>query len=176
MVLTLTGTSCRQILSDRMPEYFLYDGLFPPLYSVSGVVSGLAMEGLSLTTGGQSVEIDPLASDFVFPQRLRTDTAYDVIVTRYPQNASGMQYCTVVGGSGRIGNGDVSGIHVNCSDAATLSVNVQAGLKGTGLVLVNRGSDPLTINGEITDPTAFAFRTPVPEDDPVYDIRWAPSR
>ncbi|KAB2929482.1 MAG: DUF1554 domain-containing protein [Leptonema illini] len=170
-IVLLFSVSCTRAISDRIPEFFLFDAINPPLYSISGAVSGLAMNGLVLSNSGDSVQLNSPASEFVFHRKLRTDTPYNIVVSAYPRNEEdGSQYCTVAGGSGTIGNGDVSGVHVNCSDAVTLLVNVQPGLIGTGMVLLNRGADPLTINGEISTPTRFAFRTPVVATDPVYAV------
>ena len=170
-IVLLFSVSCTRAISDRIPEFFLFDAINPPLYSISGAVSGLAMNGLVLSNSGDRVELNSPASEFVFHRKLRTDTAYNIVVSAYPRNEEdGSQYCTVAGGSGTIGNGDMSGVHVNCSDAVTLLVNVQPGLIGTGMVLLNRGADPLTINGEILAPTRFAFRTPVVATDPVYAV------
>ncbi len=163
--------SCNRLITDRIPEFFLYDAVNPPLYSISGVVHGLTMEGLVLSNNGDTIEIPPPGGAFVFPRRLRTDSPYNVVVARYPGDESGSQMCTVFGGSGIVGNGDISGITVGCGDAATVLVTIPAGgLEGNGLVLLNRGGDPLTINGPVTTSTEFAFHTPLVPASPEYDV------
>lgn len=167
----LFAFSCSKNLTDQLPEIFLFDAINPPLYSVSGVVSGLTLNGLTLGNNSDSLTLNAPASDFVFPIRLRTDSSYNVVVLAHPIGSGGSQLCEVVGGSGMIGNGDVSGINVNCADAATVKVNVPAaGLLGTGLVLLNNGGDPLTINGPIAASTDFAFRTPLVATSPGYSV------
>jgi len=169
----LFAFSCSKNLTDQLPEFFLFDAINPPLYSVSGAVSGLAptMTSLVLANNSDSVTLNAPASDFVFPVRLRTDSSYNVVIATHPSNGSGSQLCDVVGGAGTIGNGDVSGITVNCADAATMRVSVPAGgLQGTGLVLLNNGGDPLTINGPIGSATDFAFKTPLVATSPGYSV------
>lgn len=167
----LFAFSCSKNLTDQLPEFFLFDAINPPLYSVSGAVSGLAMNGLILTNNGDTVTLDAPASDFVFPRRLRTDTVYNVAISKHPGDVTQSQLCTVVGGNGSIGNGDVGGVQVNCADAATIKVAVPAGgLQGTGLILLNNGGDPLTINGPIASATDFAFKTPLIATSNSYDV------
>lgn len=167
----LFAASCSKNLIDQLPEFFLFDAINPPLYSVSGVVNGLTLNGLVLANNSDTVTLNAPASDFMFPVRLRTDSSYNVVITTHPRDGSGSQLCEVVGGSGMIGNGDVSGINVNCADAATVKVTVPAaGLLGTGLVLLNNGGDPLTINGPISGSTDFAFRTPLVATSPGYSV------
>lgn len=167
----LFAFSCSKNLTDQLPEFFLFDAINPPLYSVSGAVNGLAMNGLILTNNGDTVTLDAPASDFVFPRRLRTDTAYNVSISRHPGDLAQSQLCTVVGGNGSIGNGDVGGVQVNCANAATMKVSVPAGgLQGTGLILLNNGGDPLTINGPIASATDFAFKTPLIATSNSYDV------
>lgn len=167
----LFAFSCSKNLTDQLPEFFLFDAINPPLYSVSGAVSGLAMNGLILSNNGDTVTLDAPASDFVFPRRLRTDTVYNVAISKHPGDVTQSQLCTVVGGNGSIGNGDVGGVQVNCADAATIKVAVPAGgLQGTGLILLNNGGDPLTINGPIASATDFAFKTPLIATSNSYDV------
>jgi hypothetical protein len=167
----LFAFSCSKNLTDQLPEFFLFDAINPPLYSVSGAVSGLAMNGLILSNNGDTVTLDAPASDFVFPRRLRTDTVYNVAISKHPGDVTQSQLCTVVGGNGSIGNGDVGGVQVNCANAATIKVSVPAGgLQGTGLILLNNGGDPLTINGPIASATDFAFKTPLIATSNNYDV------
>ena len=117
----------------------------PPVqeYSVGGVVFGLIGSGLVLTSEGEDL---PVASDgtFAFPQKRTSGSNYLVSVKTQPSEPS--QTCIVSGGSGAVGNGDVSTVAVSCATDSYAIGGTVAGLKGAGLELgLAQKSETLTI-------------------------------
>lgn len=124
-------------------------------YAIGGTVSGLAGSGLTLAIeGGETVAV-PASGPFTFPTARASGKPYHVTVETQPSNPS--QACTVVGGDGKVGAGDVTGIAVACATNTFAVGGTATGLRGAGLVLQNNGGDDLAINGEGT----FGFATPL---------------
>ncbi len=164
--LALPAVSCNRSVGDLMPELFLLDGAAPPLYSVSGLVTGLGGElfilensnGDTVTLGCPAPCASPIDSDFAFPAPMHTTEVYNVMVLEYPSNPS--QLCVVNQGSGVIGNAHVSNVYVDCNDAYRISGTIAGGdgLTGSGLALTSNGGDLLSL---LPGTTAFTFHTPV---------------
>ena len=117
----------------------------PPVqeYSVGGVVLGLLGSGLVLTSEGEDL---PVASDgtFAFPKKRTSGANYLVSVKTQPSEP--WQTCIVSGGSGAIGNGNVSTVAVSCATDSYAIGGTVAGLNGTGLELgLAQKSETLTI-------------------------------
>ena len=96
--------------------YALEDFAPSPSFTVGGTVSGLAGAGLvlELISGASTIPLTIRANGpfrFAFP-RLFGGNEYEVRVRTQPVNPS--QVCTVVNGSGVIGDADVSNIEVHC--------------------------------------------------------------
>lgn len=83
------------------------------LQTVSGAVNGLLSGGLTLTMGGQTLEVPVASTAFAFPTMLANGTPYTVAVGRQPAGLT----CTVLNGSGVAGAGTPSTASVNCSVA-----------------------------------------------------------
>lgn len=125
-------------------------------YAIGGKVVGLSGTGLVLqNNAGDDL---PIAADgsFTFPTKHPSGAMFSVAIKTHPTAPS--QTCSVSGGQGAVGKGNVSSVLVNCStNAYAISGNV-SGLAGTGLVVqVNGGTDlPVTATG------TFAFGAPLP--------------
>lgn len=132
----------------------------PPLYSVSGTISGLAGSGLVLRNN-DSEELS-IAADgsFTFPTRLAPGTAYAVAVAVQPSGPS--QTCTVSNGSGSIGSANITDISVTCATGNFSVGGVVTGLTSAGLVLSNNGSDDVSIGAD----GSFVFPSLLVNDAP----------
>ena len=85
------------------------------VYSVGGVVGGLAGPGLILQlNGGGDLALDRDGT-FAFEALLPAGASYDVTVSGTPPG----QACVVAGGSGTVGGGDVTSVAVTCSAVVT---------------------------------------------------------
>jgi hypothetical protein len=124
-------------------------------FTVSGTVIGLTGSGLTLATPGQSnLAVASGATTFAFPTPMMSGTSYAVAVATQPAG----QVCTVGGGSGMMGGGNVSNVVVNCSTSQFLVGGTVSGLAGTGLVLSMAGQTDLAVPAGAT---SFAFGTPM---------------
>lgn len=124
-------------------------------YRVGGTVSGLAGTGLRIQNhGGDELAISA-DGDFTFATPVASGGTFEVTVLAQPEDPA--QTCTVTGGSGTIGGGDVTSVTVNCATNRYAVGGTVSGLVGSGLVLQNHGGDEL----EVTSNGSFAFPTPV---------------
>ena len=119
-------------------------------YSVGGSVSGLTGTGLVLTdNGGDALTLASGVSKFTFATVPAFGSNYAVAVQTQPAG----QTCSVAGGAGAVGAGDVTTVAVTChANAFTLSGTI-TGLTTAGLVLAN-GADTLQI---ASGATSFSF-------------------
>jgi subtilisin-like proprotein convertase family protein len=127
---------------------------YTPTFSVGGTVAGLAGTGVTLQlNGGSSLTLNT-NGPFAFGAQLAIGDAYNVGVSTQPTNPN--QICTVTGGSGTMGPGNVDGVNVTCVPSFTVGGDV-SGLVGTGLILQNNGASNLAIsaNGAFTFGTAI---------------------
>jgi hypothetical protein len=125
-------------------------------FLVRPTVTGLAGSGLVLRNNGG----DPLDvwwnGTFSFATALLPGSPYAVTVATQP--TSPWQTCTVTGGTGTVGDADVSGVAVGCATNTYRIGGTVTGLTGSGLVLRDNGGDALTVsaNGAFTFPTRVA--------------------
>ncbi|MDQ3366534.1 MAG: hypothetical protein M3680_14005, partial [Myxococcota bacterium] len=123
-------------------------------YEVSVTVTGLAGSGLVL----QNNATDDLAvtadGTVTFATALASGSAFDVSIRAQPTNPT--QTCTVGGGAGTVGMGDVTSVVVDCSTERFIIGGLVEGLAGT-VVLQNNGGDDITV----TSTGAFAFPTTI---------------
>lgn len=82
-----------------------------PAYSIGGIVTGLAHDGLVLWLNGN--EQRPIAADgsYSFGHVLDTDTPYAVSVYQHPSG----QTCVVSNGRGKVASANVSDVTVTCT-------------------------------------------------------------
>lgn len=154
-------TACTKPIGDRLPEFFLFDSIFPPLYKVSGEVTGLMGQSLILSNAnGDTVQLDCLSCPpaqnvpFQFPEGMRTDSRYYVKISSYPSNPT--QICDVYQNAGLIDNSHINNVVVQCEDGYRVSGAV-SGLSGSGLVITMNGTQSMTLNAGAT---TFSFATP----------------
>ena len=129
-------------------------------FTIGGTVTGLAGTGLTLLdNGGDSLTITANGA-FTFKTAIGKGLAYLVTVSASP--ASPAQTCTVSSGSGSA-TANVTSVVVTCT-TGTVPIGVTVGgLSGTGLVLVDNGTDFLTITGTTT---TSQFKTAIPFGQP----------
>lgn len=129
-------------------------------YSVFATVAGLTGSGLVLQDNG----VDDLAAaangGYGFATPLASGAAYNVTVKTQPANPT--QTCSVAGGSGLVGAGNVTDVKLTC---ATQSFKVRgsvSGLAGSGLVLEDNGADDLAVSvaGSFVFPTGVVSGAP----------------
>jgi hypothetical protein len=126
----------------------------PPV-SLSGTVSGLTTDGLTLASNGVNLPISAGAKTFSFGQVLTDEVGYDVIVAIQPSG----QACTVTNGSGVAATANISNVVVTCSDRTFTVGGTISGLTVAGLELAN-GSDTLSVAAgasSFTMPAAVAY-------------------
>ena len=125
----------------------------PPRYTVGGTVTGLANSGLVLRNNGADGLSIPVNGPFTFASPLTSGSSYSVTVFSQPSG----QTCTVSGGSGTIGNANVTSVAVSCVTNRYTVGGTVSGLASSGLVLRNNGADDLSVsaNGPFTFPTAL---------------------
>ena len=100
---------------------------------------------------------------FSFPTKLAKGAAFDVTVKTQP--SSPVQKCTVSGGSGTIGAGDVTSVAVVCTTNRYAIGGTISGLVGT-VVLATAGSPDL----EVSSLGTFAFPKPLATGT-TYDVK-----
>lgn len=91
---------------------------------IGGAMSGVGADGLALSlNGGGDLSLPPgyggPAGAFAFPTVLQTGNDYSVVVTRMPSTPF-RQSCGLARAKGRVGNGDVTNLAVNCRANGTL--------------------------------------------------------
>jgi uncharacterized delta-60 repeat protein len=109
----------------------------PPSFTIGGTITGLAGSGLMI----QDQVLVPQAfgnGPFTMRFPVQMGSAYAVTVTAQPVNP--VQFCTVVNGSGTMGNANVTNIEINCvTPAASGALDPSFG--GTGKVSTAFGGD-----------------------------------
>lgn len=126
------------------------------VFSVGGMVSGLAGSGLTLrNNGGDDLQIASNGS-FTFGTELASGSTYEVTVATQPTRPE--QMCTVADAAGTVGRERVSTVRVTCSTNTHSVRGTVSGLQGAGLVLRNNGGDEIGIdsNGDFEFPKALA--------------------
>ncbi|MFO0680042.1 MAG: hypothetical protein U0169_26205 [Polyangiaceae bacterium] len=135
-------------------------------FTVGGTVTGLVGTGLSLRSGSEVLRIS-INGGFTFVSPVASGTPFAVVVESQPSTPT--QACTVTGGAGTVGAGNVTTVVVNCAlNSYTVSGTVE-GLEGT-VVLRNGGGDDVSVSSNGT----FAFPTPVDSGD-TYSVTVATS-
>jgi hypothetical protein len=110
-------------------------------YSVSGIISGLSVDGLKLSNNGLEVKsISSGSTAFGFEDNVAFGGGYSVAVDTQPIGYT----CSVSNGVGTMGSSSITNVQVACSvNSYTVSGSI-TGLSATGLVLSN-GHELLSI-------------------------------
>jgi large repetitive protein len=120
-------------------------------FTVGGTVFGLAGTGLVLqNSGGDDLAIAADGS-FTFATSIISGGSFAVTVATQP--SAPVQSCTVLGGSGTVGNSAVTSVSINCSTSQFAVGGTVTGLTGTGLTVALNGATPLAISSS----GGFAF-------------------
>ena len=124
-------------------------------FVVGGTVTGLAASGLTLQLdGGDDLEVDA-DGGFAFAAPVPSGAPYHVTVAAAPRSPA--QGCTVAGGDGVVGDGDVTTVAISCATNQYTVGGTVSGLAGGALVLQDNGGDDLTVTAD----GAFAFPTAI---------------
>jgi formylglycine-generating enzyme required for sulfatase activity len=124
-------------------------------YQVRGTVTGLEGSGLQLHNGSDTLTVVSETPAFTFPTLVASSSTYAVTVTD-PTNP--WQHCTVSNGTGTVTGTPITNVAVSCTTNSYHVGGSVSGLVGTGLVLKNNGSDPLTV---VSGTPQFTFATTV---------------
>src|SRR5882724_9916011 len=127
----------------------------PTSYTVGGTLSGLAGTGLVLQNNGGNDLALSANGTFSFTTSVASGAPYSVSIKTQPSNPA--QTCVVENAAGTTGSANVTAISVKCTTDPVLYAvgGTLSGLKGSGLVLQNRGGDDLTLPANGT----FNFNT-----------------
>ncbi len=100
-----------------------------PSFAIGGSVVALTASGLSLhnASTGEDLAIGPGTTSFMFVTKEPSGSAYNVSIGAQPSG----QTCSIFGGQGTVGTGDVTGIVVNCDSNRYVVYGNINGLQGT---------------------------------------------
>ena len=116
-------------------------------YTVGGAINGLTASGLILKNGTDSKEVPSGATNFTFNQEYPSGTPYHVLVYASPQGLT----CSASDNTGTV-TGNVYSVQITCSAQSFTIGGTINGLSGSGLILLNNGTDSLLASG-----TSFTF-------------------
>ena len=128
-------------------------------YTVGGTVTGLAAGDTVVLQDNAADNLTVSASGaFTFATPVASGATY--AVTILTQSGVTAQTCTVSGGTGTVGGGNVTSVAINCTTNKYTIGGTVSGLVGTGLVLQDNGAGNLSITAN----GAFSFATPIASD------------
>ncbi|TGL95110.1 hypothetical protein EHQ76_17130 [Leptospira barantonii] len=136
----------------NIPGFVTPSGIDPTPAAIGGNVTGLTGTGLILANNnGDPVTISSDGT-FLFSQKVNGGGSYNITVRQNP--VSPPQICSVSNGSGIVSSQAISNIQVICSVVGFFVSGSVSGLAGSGLILKNNGTDPISIsaNGSFTFP------------------------
>ena len=136
-------------------------------YTLGGNVLGLTGTGLVLTDGAEDLAISTSGA-FTFTLPIASGAMYAVSVKTQPSTGS----CSVAGGTGTIGTGNVTSVVVNCSSTAFTISGMIGGLNGSVVLHdATAGTATVTSNGgwalPMLVPAATAYNVVV-QTQPTY--------
>lgn len=121
---------------------------------LGGYVFGLTKEGLVLqNNGGSPLTIAAGATSFTFPERIGSDSNFDVTIKTQPASAK----CEVVNGKGKSGAYSITSVEIHCATFSYDLGGTISGLDSAGLVLIN-GSARQTIPAGATSFTMTKYK------------------
>jgi hypothetical protein len=124
-------------------------------YTIGGSISGLTGQRMVIrNNGGDDIRVDSPTNSFTFVTPILSGNTFSVAIVAQPVTPS--QTCTVTGGTGTVGGGNVTSVAINCGiNSFTVGGRI-TGLVNS-VVLRDNGGDDLTV----TSNGSFAFATPV---------------
>ncbi|WP_156781808.1 hypothetical protein [Leptospira tipperaryensis] len=162
--LTLSFLFLSGCLGNREDQSFSFKGVFGfPItsvigsgpFSISGSISGLTGTGLTLQLNGGETLVVSASGSFKFQTLLENQRTY--LVTVFTNPVAPSQTCSVTNGSGLIASRDIGNVQVVCSSSAYSVSGSVTGLSGTGLALLNNGTDLIGVSGaSFTFPLSLA--------------------
>jgi len=123
----------------------------PTTYTVGGTVSGLSGTLVLQNNGANNLSVSQNGS-FTFTAPVNNGSPYSVTVLSQPSNPA--QNCVVTNGGGT-SSVNITSVQVACTNLYTIGGTV-SGLAGSGLVLLDNGSDSLPVTSN-----SFTFPTPL---------------
>ena len=128
----------------------------PAAYSIGGTVLGLnAGASVVLANGSDSVTVTSTMPMFQFGTKVQSGTPYNVSISTQPDPSNP---CAVFGGTGTVGNSNVTTVVVNCSNNMKVLGGTVGGLDGTVVLTNTVDADMATISANGT----YAFPMLVP--------------
>ena len=115
-------------------------------YTVQGSVSGLTVDGLQLSNGGNTIDVPKGASSFAFPQQIDYGTEYDITITRNPDYFT----CGVAGGKGSAGYTVSIGAAVSCTPNSYTVGGTYSGLVSVEKTTPTDGTTPTDVPNLVT--------------------------
>jgi hypothetical protein len=110
-----------------------------PSFTIGGNIDGLANSGLSLhnSTTGEDLGVVAAATSFTFATKEASGQGYNISIGNQPTTQS----CSIFGGQGTVGIGNISNVVVNCSANQYVVNGNVTGLQGT-IVLKDTNTNP----------------------------------
>ena len=116
--------------------------------ALGGMVTGLR-QNVTITLTNGSAKVVTGNGAYHFPTAtVRSGDSYNVQVMAQPPAAQ----CTVTGGMGTVGDGDVDGVDVSCESTAFYIGGTVSGLQGSGLQLSLAGQNVAVTGSSYTFP------------------------
>ncbi|WP_129781700.1 choice-of-anchor tandem repeat GloVer-containing protein [Peristeroidobacter soli] len=95
-------------------------------FTLGGTIDGLTTNGLVLSNGSETLTVLANASTFTMPSAVATGASYNISVVSSPVTKT----CTVLNGSGVMGDGPAMGVSVTCGPGAVSELALFAGAPG----------------------------------------------
>lgn len=129
-------------------------------FMIGGSATGVSGSGLVLRNNGADDLMVSADGSFTFATALQSGSTYNITIATQPTNPT--QTCTLSNASGTVGGTHVTNVAVSCVTTEFTVGGTVSGLVGSGLVLLNNGSDNLAIaaDGTFTFPASLPSGTP----------------
>ena len=130
-------------------------------FKVGGTVAGLKTgESLSLQNNGGDTIAMSADGTFTFATSITSGNPYAVTISTPPLT----QNCVISGGSGNVGDTDVTSVSVNCTNKPTVGGTV-TGLSNSGTVALTLSGSAGTEDLSVSSNSTFAFTKPFNNGD-----------
>jgi hypothetical protein len=127
-------------------------------YTVQGSISGLTLDGLQLSNGGETITLNRGATSFAFSKQIDYGASFDITVKASPP----FMTCGVSAGSGTAGYTVAIGAAVTCSPTAYTVGGLFKGLKSTFTTTTDATTGTVTTTENVVSATLInGSATPV---------------